>query len=98
MHKNNKLRYIFKHYGERNQLIQLKEELYELIDEIVEIEVFGLEGVGKEIGNVDFLGEVADVMVMCEQFRLKYNTINSTMDYKINRQIQRIKQENSSVK
>jgi hypothetical protein len=45
-----------------------------------------------------FLSEVADVMVMCEQFRLKYNTINSTMDYKINRQIQRIKQENSSVK
>jgi len=87
MHKkNDKLRYIFKHYGENNQLIKLQEELIELEEEI---EV--LLSNSSDFGNDNFLSEVADVMVMCEQFRLKYNKVNSTMDFKINRQIQRIK-------
>jgi hypothetical protein len=86
--KNNKLRRIFEHYGEQNQLSKLKEELNELIDEINDIE----KGI-KEIGNIDFLGELADVLVMCEQFRLRYNKVNSIVDYKINRQLGRIKDE-----
>ena len=83
-----KLRYIFEHYGEQNQLNKLKEELNELIDEINDIE----NGI-KEIGNDDFIGETADAMVMCSQFRLKYKNIDKVIDYKINRQIGRIKKE-----
>jgi hypothetical protein len=45
------------------------------------------------MGNEHFLNELADVLVMCEQFRLKYNKVNSIMDFKINRQIARIKKE-----
>jgi division protein CdvB (Snf7/Vps24/ESCRT-III family) len=82
-----KLRFIFEHYGEENQLIQLKEELNELIDEINYI-----LRVVKPYGNNEFLGEVADVLVLCEQFRLKYNKVNIIKDYKINRQISRIKE------
>lgn len=86
--KNNKLRLIFNNYGEQNQLVQLEEELCELL-----AEVRCIYGKSKIIGNSDFLGEVADVLVMCEQFRLKYNNINSIVDFKINRQIKRINKE-----
>ena len=90
--KNMKLRFIFEHYEEYNQLNKLKEELNELIDEINHIEETSV----KELGNDDFLGELADVLVMCEQFRLKYNKVNSIMDFKINRQIARIKKESEA--
>ena len=90
MHKNNaKLRFLFKHYGERGQLVKLQEELIELTNEIDAI-LLPLDD-AKELGNDDFLGEVADVLVLCNQFRLKYNKVNSIKDYKINRQISRIK-------
>jgi hypothetical protein len=89
MHKkNNKLRFIFDNYGEQNQLIKLQEELIELEEEIE-----ALLSNSSEFGNDNFLNEVADVLVMCNQFRLKYNKVNSVMDFKINRQIKRIKEE-----
>ena len=88
MHKNNaKLRFIFENNGERGQLIKLQEELIELEEEIEAILCDS-----SELGNDDFLSEVADVLVMCEQFRLKYNKVNSIKDYKINRQIARTKE------
>lgn len=88
MRNIDKIRYIFLHYGEEGQLNKLKEELSELIEEIDAI-----NGDLKLIGNSDFLGEVADVLVMCEQFRVKYPEVNSIMDFKIKRQIGRIKEE-----
>ena len=86
--KNDKLRFIFNHYGEEAQLGQLKEELNELIDEI---DFMYMKK--QPMGNEHFLGKVGDVLVMCEQFRLKYNKVNSIIDFKIDRQIGRIKNE-----
>jgi len=90
--KNMKLRFIFEHYGEQNQLDKLKEELNELIDEIDIMYMIKKN----TMGNEHFLNELADVLVMCEQFRLKYNKVNSIMDFKINRQITRIKKESEA--
>ena len=88
MHKKNaKLRFILEHYGKRGQLVKLQEELIELEEEIEAILCDG-----SELGNDDFLGEVADVLVICNQFRLKYKKIDSIMDFKINRQTARIKE------
>lgn len=92
--KNNKLRFIFDHYEERTQLVKLAEELHELLIEIYRIECPHLiDADPQPRGNDNFLGEVADVLVLCNQFRLKYKKIDSIMDFKINRQISRIKGE-----
>ena len=93
---NNRLRTIFNHYEERTQLVKLAEELHELLREIYRIECSHLiDADAQPRGNDNFQGELADVLVLCNQFRLKYKKIDSIMDYKINRQIGRIKDEHT---
>ncbi len=82
---NNKLNKILKHYGEENQLQKLEEEISELY---IEIDQILMDYTPK--ANPEFLGEVADVLVLCKQFALKYPDINNIIEFKINRQIDRI--------
>ena len=78
-----KLEKIFDHYGEEHQLDKLLEEIDELSIEAENASI------GFEIDK-DFLSEVADVLVVCSQFAIKYPEIYEIFEYKIDRQIVRM--------
>jgi NTP pyrophosphatase (non-canonical NTP hydrolase) len=82
-----KLEKIFYHYGEAKQVSKLSEELLEL-----QIELENL-GWGKNNEKKDFLSEVADVLVVCSQFAIKYPIIYEIMEQKVDRQIKRMEAE-----
>jgi NTP pyrophosphatase (non-canonical NTP hydrolase) len=91
----NKLLQIINHYGPLNQRKKLCEEFMELQDEL-----FYVYDLGDDRENL--LSEVADVLVLVMQFAYEYgysidNVINM-MQYKIDRQLDRIEKENSNVK
>lgn len=72
---------IFKHYGRERQLVQLMEELGELQAAVAR----EIAGKGNNMNE-----ELADVAIMVEQF-INLDPDNSVMiDYKLNRQINRI--------
>ncbi len=72
---------IFNHYGREKQLIQLQEELGELQAAVAR----EIAGKGNNMNE-----ELADVAIMVEQF-INLEPDNSVMiDYKLNRQINRI--------
>ncbi len=72
---------IFKHYGRERQLVQLMEELGELQAAVAR----EIAGKGNNMNE-----ELADVAIMVEQF-INSDPDNSVMiDYKLNRQINRI--------
>ena len=78
---------IIKHYGVNNQLKKLTEEVYELQESILE---------QHNIENI--LEEYADVEVILEQikqyFKLDDDKIELIKDYKVARQLYRIRKEN----
>jgi len=80
---------IFQYYGVENQLRKLSEELCELNIECHELET------GKE-----FISELADVLVMTLQFyhsSLEFRSkVDAEMDFKVNRQLERIANETSN--
>lgn len=82
---NDKLEKIFSHYGYNNQRNKLIEECSELIRAIVRDD------------DDNFIEELADVAILTEQFLnhfLKYKEeFIKIKEYKINRQIERIKNE-----
>ena len=80
-----KLEKIMDHYGEKNQVSKLSEELEELM----------LEAECASISEVDddFKSEVADVLVVCSQFAIKYPEILEIMEQKVDRQIKRMEAE-----
>lgn len=82
----NKLLTIFNTYGKSNQVKKLLEEIGELIETIINED--------KE----NMVKELADVMVMLEQFKLYYKITNEEITeifwYKVDRQIGRIEKEN----
>lgn len=86
---------IIKHYGINAQQRQLAEEVFELQEAITayENDYEGLYTYGTE----HIAEEIADVIVMLKQFRIYYNisdkTINTIMRKKVNRQLERIKNE-----
>jgi len=87
----NQLKQIIEHYGIMKQLKYIHSEYFELDEAIIEYENI-------DSTNIDHIAEeIADVMVMLEQFRLHYGidkeTIQDLMEYKINRQIERIENE-----
>lgn len=88
----NKLLKIFYNYSESDQLKKLNEEMFELIEAIM---LYKPENKAKSTDNIT--EEMADVMVMLEQFRLAYNIeledIEKIMKYKIDRQLERIENE-----
>lgn len=92
-----KLKKIIENYGVLHQLKHFQSETYELAEAILFNEL-----------TTNFYGdrehiveEIADVMVMLEQFKLHYGIkeeeLKDIMEYKINRQLERIKKENNNV-
>ena len=91
-----KLLQIIQHYGINNQLKYIHSEYYELDEAIIQFnwndeihnEKYAIECVAQEI---------ADVMVMLKQFQYYYDIkdeeIEEVMQYKIDRQLQRIKED-----
>lgn len=85
--KNNRYQKIIEHYGVNNQLKKLTEEVYELQESILEQH------------NIEhILEEYADVEVILEQikqyFKLDDDKIDLIKDYKVARQLYRIRKEN----
>lgn len=98
---NKELLKIINHYGVSKQLKYFQTEVFELNEAIIQYEVaYGdicyseeaMKGQRQHIAE-----EIADVMVMLEQFRIYYgiNTgeVGEIMNYKIKRQIERIENE-----
>ena len=86
---------IINHYGFRNQLKKLNEECYELIEAVIDYMDDGARCTLKE----HIAEEIADCMVLLEQFRLYYDIptekIRKVMEYKVKRQIERIENESN---
>lgn len=93
---------IIQHYGVNVQQRQFNEEVFELQEAITQHEL--KESVSYEIPLTELTDtrehiaeEIADVMVMLNQFKAYYNIPNETilvfMRGKVNRQLERIKNE-----
>lgn len=85
-----KLLKIINHYGVNNQQRKLQEEVFELNEAILEHRF--ADGITYHIAE-----EIADVMVMLEQFKLYYDIsseeITNIFWGKVERQLDRIKKE-----
>ncbi len=100
-----KLLNIINHYGVLPQLKYFQSEVYELTEAIIEYEqeqslkdMLGIKMVDSDISKKEHIKEeLADVLVMFEQFRLHYNIsledIYKIGITKINRQTDRVKKE-----
>lgn len=94
-----KLLEIINHYGVNNQLRQFNEECFELIEAIIDyryVEVY--KGSPAEKFHKEHIAEeLADVMVMLEQFKLYYDIsseeITDIFWSKVDRQLKRIEEE-----
>ena len=100
-----KLLQIINHYGIDKQLKYIHSEYFELDEAIINTEnrkAFDeSEGVGynEEICKKYIAEEIADIQVMLKQFQYYYGIedkqIEEIMEYKINRQLERIENEDS---
>ena len=93
-----KLLKIIEHYGEEKQLKYIHTEYFEL-DEAI-LNYWNDETYYEEVERNDkehIAEEIADVMVMLKQFQYNHEItdeqIESIMNYKIDRQLERIKNE-----
>lgn len=98
------LKKIINHYGIDKQLKYIHSEYFELDEAIIDYQNSGFDfnydeeaqDIEKEFKN-HIAEEIADVMVMLEQFRLYYNIpsiqITEIMQQKIERQLKRIEEE-----
>lgn len=89
----NNLKQIIEHYGIMKQLKYIHSEYFELDEAIINGELRDLDNNAiKHIAE-----EIADIYVMLEQFRIYYGidkeVINDFMEYKTQRQIERIDEE-----
>ena len=93
---------IIKHYGVRKQLKYFQTEIYELIEAILSYEdrkklTYSIDDTFKEVLKKDIAEEIADVQVMLNQFkafyRIKDEDVEEVMKYKIDRQLERIRDE-----
>lgn len=87
---NERIKTIADHYGLNNQMMQAIEEMGELTQAIVKVYRNGLDN--ERDGLIE---ELADVEIMIEQldYLLGDNQIEKIKEYKINRQLSRIAQE-----
>ena len=98
-----KLKRIINHYGVIPQLKYLQSEVFELNEAIIDYEVTKvpidkvMEVHKEKVKHIT--EEIADVMVMLEQFKLYYEItdekVKNVMNQKIDRQIERIVNENN---
>lgn len=93
---------IINHYGVNHQQRKLNEEVFELQEAIINAENNRLIGISRkpsELAIEHIAEEIGDVLVMVYQFVEYYNVdqveLCKTMDYKINRQLERIKGESN---
>ena len=89
---------IIKHYGVNAQQRQFNEETFELQEAIIEYENSGCYDEEDSVEFVNHIAEeIADVMIMLNQFKAYYGIPNETilvfMRGKVNRQLERIKNE-----
>lgn len=88
------LKKIIEYYGIMPQLKYIHSEYFELDEAIIDFECYG----SRVKPTSHIAEEIADVMVMLEQFRLYYGIssmqITEIMQQKIERQLKRIKEEN----
>ena len=93
---------IITHYGVNAQQRQLAEEVFELQEAITTHEVKKFSSSGIPITEIvetreHIAEEIADVMIMLNQFKAYYNIPDTTllvfMQSKIDRQLERIKNE-----
>lgn len=82
----NRYKKIINHYGVNAQLKKLSEEVYEFEEAVLE-----------KHDKKHITEEIADILVILQQFKEKYNIdlteINKVMRYKVDRQIRRIEKE-----
>lgn len=91
-----KLLKIINHYGVNHQQRKLAEEVFELQEAIIEYECEEFKTTENEEHLIKCISEeIADVMVLLNQFAFYYDIkledINNMMSYKVNRQLERIK-------
>ena len=91
---------IINHYGVLPQLKYFQSEVFELNEAIIKYEddkYYMLEPEGLEVGKKHIAEEIADVMVMLEQFKIYYGIsseeITEIFWSKVNRQLDRIEKE-----
>ena len=103
-----KLRKIIEYYGVISQLKYFQSEIFELNEAIIKQEnknslISAIERIttGKNEGIRNIAEEIADVLVMLEQFKLYYgisnNEIADIVKYKVDRQIKRIEDAEKKV-
>ena len=87
-----KLLQIIKHYGVKNQLKKLNEEVFEFIEAI-----YIYNDIPNEINRKHVIDEYGDVLNVLEQFKIALNLedelINEDRIFKLDRQLERIKGE-----
>lgn len=90
-----RLKTIINHYGINAQQRKFAEEVFELQEIIAKTEQIKI--LNKAFSNDEIAEEIADCMVILNQFKEYYNIkdeqINNNIEYKVNRQLERIKKE-----
>lgn len=87
-----KIRKISEHYSPEHQLKKAKEELRELLAELEAAQIIN----GRIILPGNTWSEDADAMIMCIQLAMQHgkeDKVLNQMEYKVNRQLRRIKAE-----
>ena len=99
MEEKEKYLKIISNYGVRPQLKYFQSEVYELTEAIIDYDYVELYKGSKAevVGKEHIAEEIADCLVMIRQFKEYYgisdNEIKNIMDYKVDRQIERIRNE-----
>lgn len=92
---------IIEHYGTRNQLKKLSEEVYELQEAVIDLQCFTTCGNADTNRNQHVVEEIADVFVILRQlvmhFEIDQYEIEKVADYKVKRTLERIKKEVENV-
>ena len=92
--QKSKCKDIFLHYGIASQRRQLIEECAELIQAVTKFERVRETGKAAAFERVNFIEELADVMIMCEQFAGSFfrdKPLSVMIDRKLDRQLQRMR-------
>ncbi len=93
---------IINHYGVNAQQRKLAEEIFELQEQITQYEHYLSCFSSRMLSTDKIAEEIADVMVLLNQFKLNYGIsdeeISERMQFKIDRQLERIKEKGEEVK
>ena len=87
-----KIRQISEHYDKYTQTRKAREECQELMDELFKPKIIN----GNYVLPDNAWSEVADVMIMCIQLAMQHgkeDIVREQMEYKVNRQLERIARE-----